>query len=191
MSYPAEAMRRPRVQPKDHRLVPIPDDLGDAMREVHQLLQDAENDPDIAVDYDDAIQVHGLCGGRHRKGKRPFGFTYYPRNNDERGRWYLTLHRLEIEDIADGVMTEIQMYCCTSPDCRMKFREPDETCFYCDYYDDGIAPTPKGLPKSAEELARAAAADAKITDRKCRHCGQPCPSYRKTCKHCRQPVNAA
>jgi len=49
-------------------------------------------------------------------------------------------------------MTEIKMYCCTSPDCRMKFREADETCFYCDYYDDGITPTPKHLPKSAEAL---------------------------------------
>ena len=73
----------------------------------------------------------------------------------------------------------------------MKFREANEACFYCDYYDDGITATPKGMPKSPEELARAAAADAKITDRKCPHCGQPCPPYRKTCKHCRQPVNTA
>jgi hypothetical protein len=179
------------VQPKEHRLVPIPDDLRDAMRAVHQLLQDAENDSDIEVDYDDAIQVDGLCGGRYHEGKRPFGFTYFPADRDERGRWYLTLLPLEIENIADGVMTEIMMYCCTSTDCRMKFREADETCFYCDYYDDGITPTPKGLPKPPEELVRAAVKDAAITDSKCPHCGQPCPSYRKTCKHCRKPVNAA
>ena len=184
-------MRALRVQLKDHRHVPIPDDLRVALRQVHQLLQDAVSDPDIAVDYDDAIQVEGLCGGRYRRGKRPFGFTYYAADRDERGRWYLTLHPLEIEDIADGVMTEITMYCCTSPDCRMKFREADETCFYCDYRDDRITPTPKGLPKTPEELACAAAADAKITGRKCPHCGQPCPLYRKTCKHCRQPVNTA
>lgn len=71
-------MRRPRVQPKDHRLVPIPDDLRGAMREVCRLLKDAGNDPDVAVDFDDAIQVGGLCGGRYRGGERPFGFTYHP-----------------------------------------------------------------------------------------------------------------
>ena len=132
-------MRRLNVQPKEHRLVPIPEHLRDGMREIHQLLQDAENDPDIAVDYDDAIQVPGLCGGRYRKGKRPFGFTYYPENGGKRDRWYLTLHPLEIEDIADGVMTEIKLYCCTSPDCGMKFREADEHCLYCDYTDDSPA----------------------------------------------------
>ena len=96
-------MRRLNVQPKDHRLVSIPEHLRDGMREVHQLLQDAENDPDIAVDYDDAIQVPGLCGGRYRKGKRPFGFLYYPENGGKRDRWYLTLHPLEIEDISEVI----------------------------------------------------------------------------------------
>jgi hypothetical protein len=182
-------MRRLRAQPKDQRAMAIPDDLRDAMRQVHQLLRDAENDPDVVVDFGDAIQVDGLCGGRYRSGKRPFGFTYYPPDRDPRGQWYLTLHPIEIEDIADGVMTEIVMYCCTSPDCRTRFREPDEHCFFCDYYDDGITPTPKGTPKSAEELARAAEADARLTDATCPHCGQPCPSYRKTCKRCGKPVN--
>jgi hypothetical protein len=107
------------------------------MRKVYQLLQNAEDgDPDIAIDFDDAIQVTGLCGGRYLRGKRPFGFTYYPENGGERDRWYLTLHSLEIEDIADGMMTEIKLFCCTSSECGMKFREADEHCFYCDYVDD-------------------------------------------------------
>ena len=55
----------------------------------------------------------------------------------------------------------------------MKLREADETYFYCDYYDDGTPPTPKGLPKSAEALARAATADPKLTDRKCPQCASP------------------
>jgi hypothetical protein len=33
-------------------------------------------------------------------------------------------------------MAEITMYCCTSPDCRSKFRDESETCFFCDYEDD-------------------------------------------------------
>ncbi len=46
------------------------------------------------------------------------------------------LHRTEIEDIADGRMTDITMYCCQSPDCRCKFHEENEYCFYCDYVDE-------------------------------------------------------
>ena len=48
--------------------MPIPEDLRDAMREVHQLLQDAENDPEIAIDYDDAIQVEGLAADAIARG---------------------------------------------------------------------------------------------------------------------------
>ena len=55
------------------------------MRAVRQVLRDAENDRDIAVDFDDAIQGEGLCGGRYRAGTRPFGFTYYAPDRDERG----------------------------------------------------------------------------------------------------------
>jgi hypothetical protein len=55
--------------------------------------------------------------------------------------------------------------------------------------DDELPPWGR-VVRSAEELARAAEADARITDRKCPQCGKPCPSYRKTCKHCGQKVSA-
>ena len=42
-------------------------------------------------------------------------------------------------------------------------------------------------PARAERGKTAAAKDAAITDRKCLHCGAPCPSYRKTCKACGAP----
>ena len=50
---------------------------------------------------------------------------------------------------------------------------------------------PQAYPKSSQDLAKMAEADAKITDNKCPHCGQPCPSYRKTCKHCGKSVKTA
>jgi hypothetical protein len=136
IGFPADKVRRLNVQPKEHRLVPIPDDLREGMLEVHQLLKEAEWNPEIDLDYDDAIQVNGLCGGRCLKGKRPFAFTFYPENGGERDRWHLTLHALEIEDVAEGVMTQIKLYCCASPKCGMKFREANERCFFCDYTDD-------------------------------------------------------
>ncbi len=129
-------MRRLVPKPKDRRKVPIPADLRASLHEVFELIQRAKHDPDIALDYDDAIQIGGVCGGRCGKKPRSYELTYFPEGDDRRGRWYLTLHRTEIEDIGDGRMTEITMYCCTSPGCRSKFREADEYCFFCDYEDD-------------------------------------------------------
>ena len=105
------------------------------MREAFEMICEAKRDPDVIIDFDDAIQVGAVCGGKVGTKLRPFVFTYYP-EDDERGKWYLTLHRTEVEDIGDGRMTDITMYCCTSPDCRMKAREENEYCFHCDYVED-------------------------------------------------------
>jgi hypothetical protein len=129
-------MRRLKPEPKDRRKVTIPDGLRDSLAEVFELIRLARRDPDINLDFDDAIQVGDVCGGRYGTKHRPFVLTYYPEGDADRGRWFLTLHRTEIEDIADGHMTEITMSCCTSPNCRCKFREVDEHCFYCDYRNE-------------------------------------------------------
>ncbi len=129
-------MRRKDVKAKDRRKVPIPDELRDSFREVHELLREAKRSGDIPIDFDDAIQVGRVCGGRVGKKNRPYVFTYYPSDDKKHGKWYFALHPTEVEDIGDGRMTEIAMYCCTSPDCRTKFREPDEVCFDCDWVDD-------------------------------------------------------
>jgi hypothetical protein len=134
----AEGFRVRRLEPKDkvRRKVPIPAELRESLLEVHELIQQAKHDPDIVLDYDDAIQVGAVCGGRYGKKPRPFVLTYFPEGDGQRERWYLTLHRTEIEDLGGGRMTEIVMYCCAGPDCRCKFREADAHCFYCDYTDD-------------------------------------------------------
>jgi hypothetical protein len=129
-------LRRLRPQPKDRRKVPIPDELRDSLREVYELIRRAKHDPDIMLDFDDAIQVCAVCGGRIGGKQRPYLMTYYPEGDEKRGCWFLTLHRTEIEDIGDGRMTELMLYCCTSPGCRCKFREAEEYCFYCDYVDE-------------------------------------------------------
>jgi hypothetical protein len=127
-----------RLQPKakERRKVAIPADLRDSLREVFELIQQAKHDPDVNLGYDDAIQVGSVCGGRYGKKPRPYVLAYFPQGDGERGRWYLRLHRSEIEDIGDGHLMELVMYCCTSPDCRTKFREADENCSRCDYVED-------------------------------------------------------
>lgn len=128
-------MRRLVPRAKDRRKVAIPPDLRDSLREVLELIRRARRDPDVVLGYDDAIQTKRLTGGKFGKKDRPFVLTYFPDGDRERGRWHLALHRTDIEDIAEGRLTEITMYCCTAADCRCKFRD-DEPCFYCDYIDD-------------------------------------------------------
>ena len=103
-------MRRPKPKEKERRRVEIPVDLRDALREAQFLIAESKRDPDVRVDYDDAIQCGCLVGGRVKTGKRPFKFTYYPEGDrTTKARWRLALHPLEIEDIADGCMTELTL----------------------------------------------------------------------------------
>ena len=129
-------MRRLNLQPKDRRKVPIPPELREQMAELHELIEESKYDPEVLPGYDDAVQLPNVCGGQFGKKHRPFVLTYFPTGDTERGRWYVTLHPTEIEDTGDGRQTELLMYCCTSAECRNKFREADDRCFHCDYIDE-------------------------------------------------------
>lgn len=129
-------MLRREPKEKERRRVEIPVDLRDALREALILIAESKRDPDVRVDYDDAIQCGCLIGGRTGTRKRPFEFTYYPDGDRQtRARWHLVLHPLEIEDIADGYMTELTLYCCRTPDCGHKSNDPEHLCG-CDYVED-------------------------------------------------------
>src|SRR5262249_21170702 len=94
-----------------------------------------KRDPHVNLDFDDAIQVTRLCGGRYQKKPGRFRFTWYPEHDKGAGRCYLDLFEFEIEDIADGRLVELPLYCCVSPECRAMFTTPDGHCD-CDYVDD-------------------------------------------------------
>jgi hypothetical protein len=152
-------MARKRVIAKERRLVPIPDDLRESLREVHELIQEAEYDRDIDLDFDDAIQVGNVCGGRVRGRLRPYQLTYYPPGDSRRGRWQLALGEADIEDIADGRMTSIRLYCCVSSDCRSKFSRESDVCFVCDYED---TPEEAGYKAKLQELANSSTSKAEF-----------------------------
>jgi hypothetical protein len=111
--------------------VPIPDELRASLRDVHEVVRAARHDADIRLDFDDAIQVDRICGGRSRADRKRFDLTYYPPGFPD-CRWSLTLHRLEIEDIADGVMAEIKLWSCPSPGCDCKSRGVTDRCAHCE-----------------------------------------------------------
>jgi hypothetical protein len=125
-------MPAPKPKSKERRKVALPAELRDSMREVFALIQRAKHDSDFELDYDDAIQVDAICGGKIGTKLRPYVFTFSPTGDPDSGQWQLTLHKTEIEDIADGRMTEVTMSCCTDQGCRRKFREADEECSQCD-----------------------------------------------------------
>jgi len=74
-------MCRRNSHPKRHEATLIPDSLRESFREAAEIICDAESDSDINIDYDDAIQTSGLCGGRCGNGMRPFRFACYHKSN--------------------------------------------------------------------------------------------------------------
>jgi hypothetical protein len=105
------------------------------MSEIFSLLQLARQDPDICLDYGDAIQVGHVCGGRYQKKPSRFELTYSPEGERENGWWRLDIDRYTIEDIADGRQTQISLYCCETPGCGAMFNKADGYCD-CDYIRD-------------------------------------------------------
>lgn len=121
-------------KPKERRRIPVPLDLRDGLTEAFQLIKESRSDPDVRIDFDDAIQVGRLCGGKVGDKRRPFEFSYYP-EGITKARWELAFHPLEIEDIVDGRDTELTLYCCTTPDCEFKSNNANSYC-HCDYVED-------------------------------------------------------
>jgi hypothetical protein len=130
-AFPTEINEMFRLQPleKERRTFHIPQELRDAIREAQFLIGESKRDPDVRVDYDDAIQCECLIGGRVGSKKRPFEFQYYPcADRSSKSQWRLALHPLEIEDIADGFMTELSLFCCKSPNCGHMSMNSDDHC---------------------------------------------------------------
>lgn len=128
-------MLRLQSKAKDRRKVPIPADLRDAIGEVLRLIKEARRDPDVVLDFDDAIQVGPLCGGRYRRKPSRYEIRYRPDDSSDGGCWELDLDDHDIEDIASGWLTEITLHCCRSPECGRKFSKADGHCD-CDYVRD-------------------------------------------------------
>src|SRR5438128_1635202 len=110
-------MFRLQPQAKERCKIAIPVELQDAMGEVLRLIKEAKRDPDVVLDFDDAIQVGPICGGRYQTKPSRYSFRYYPGNSQNAGTWDLDLHNCDIEDIVAARLTEITLYCCTTPAC--------------------------------------------------------------------------
>ncbi len=77
---------------------------------------------------DDCLQG-SLVGGKVKVHKKPYRFTYRVGGVI----WKLAFDHTEIEDIGDGLITEIKLYSCKDPECKFASSLPDETCGRCDW----------------------------------------------------------
>lgn len=129
-------MRRFQPQVKAHNRILVPPALREALREVMQTIQAAKLDSDIRLDFDDAIQTVCLVGGRVGKNPRPYVFSYYHEmSSKKKVRWDLAFHKIEMNDIADGHITDLTMYSCRNEQCGYQSNVSGESCD-CDYVED-------------------------------------------------------
>ncbi len=124
--------RQSRPKPKDRQKVPLPEDLVAFLGEVRTMIE--RGDEETTIQSDDLLQCERAYGGVTEEGGDYFSFTYFP-DDSKRNKWHFTLHRSDIEMIADEALTEISLWACQTPGCGCKFHSKDETCFYCDYED--------------------------------------------------------
>jgi len=104
-----------------------------------------EQDEAATISSDDLIQIEEVrgyllaYGGLIEEGGSRFSFVYFSEPKQTSKKWEFELTREQIAEIADGRLTELTLWACSSPNCGCKFQSADDTCFYCDYEE---TPTP-------------------------------------------------
>jgi hypothetical protein len=89
--------------------VDVTPELRADMQSVCEYLDEVADDPDVDIDYDDAIQIGSLCGGRINRRKDLYLFTYYLSSGDD---WMFEAARTILDGIADGSISRISVTAC-------------------------------------------------------------------------------
>lgn len=130
-------MHRENRQPKTKATVPVPDDLRDFVRYVHQVLE--TRDPSARIKPDDFFQCERAYCVPSEVDDRRYRWAYFPEDT-VRHQWEFDLDLSQIDRVADGTQAELTLWGCQQPGCRCKFSAPDATCFHCDYVEDDSGP---------------------------------------------------
>ena len=91
--------------------VPVTEELKNDMKLVCEFLDEFADDPDTNIDFDDAIQIGSLCGGRVNPKTDTYQFTFYLPSG---GYWSFEYKRYMLDDIADGISKTITVDECVS-----------------------------------------------------------------------------
>jgi hypothetical protein len=104
-TFPTPIVTPDRVERQFVELhVVVPEELRTDMQSVCDYLDDVADDPDENIDFDDAIQIGSLCGGRIDRRKDIYLFSYYPSNGDV---WDFRVRRTILDGVADGSISKL------------------------------------------------------------------------------------
>lgn len=107
LEFPEPMAARKPIKRKSIELrAEVPDGLRNDMRSVCERLDQLASDPDEDVDFDDAIQIGSLCGGRVDSRADRYSFSYYLPSGDV---WSFEAPRTILEGIADGSITRLKV----------------------------------------------------------------------------------
>jgi hypothetical protein len=115
---------------KTFKQFPIPPDLIDFLRDVHDMIECGDEATQMACG--DALQCRTAYGSVTEENGDRFEFTYFP-GQGVRNKWIFELSKSEIQEVAEGDRTVLAMWACRSDQCGSAFQKPDALCFYCDY----------------------------------------------------------
>lgn len=98
--FPTTILARPRVERTLVEMrVEVTEELRNDMRHVCEYIDEVADDPDENIDFDDAIQIASLCGGRINRKQDLYLFSYHLENGDV---WQFRVKGTILEAIADG-----------------------------------------------------------------------------------------
>lgn len=104
-TFPTAMLARQRIERTLIDMqVDVTSELQADMRQVCEYLDEVANDPDENIDFDDAIQIGSLCGGRLDRRRGIFLFSYHHKNGDV---WSFKVPRTILDGIADGSMVKL------------------------------------------------------------------------------------
>jgi hypothetical protein len=103
---PAQTFHEPVKQVDRELLVEVPTKLRTDMRAVCAHLDKTVRGDLDRMDFDDAIQIGGLCGGLSDRAREVFLFSYHPGGGEV---WSFTLPRAGLDAIAEGSLTRLKV----------------------------------------------------------------------------------
>ena len=104
-TFPSAVKSPARIERKLVEMrVAVGPELQADMREVCEYLDEVADDPDENIDFDDAIQIGSLCGGRMDRRRDIYLFSYHLENGDV---WSFKVPRTILDGIADGSIDKL------------------------------------------------------------------------------------
>ncbi len=107
VTFPTAQLERPRIERKLVEMRgEVTNELRNDMQKVCEYLDEVADDPDENIDFDDAIQIASLCGGRIDRKQDLYSFSYYLDNGDV---WEFRVKRTILDAIADGSLRTLSV----------------------------------------------------------------------------------